>query len=153
MAYYIETIVHVRLCQVALKARIDATEERAIVEQLNKQLSENCASTCAARSILTANFAPKQPRMRTPASSGSNQFSPCRTSPSATSAAGRALARLLRPHLAPATWADDALDLFASVWRYELAAAVALLGALRRILINYVRFRTLRRSRAASGQP
>jgi hypothetical protein len=103
MAYYIETIVHVRLCQVALKAPIDATpEERAIVEQLNKQLSDelcHCASMCAARSILTANFAPKQPRMRTPASSGSNQFSPSRTSPSATSAAGSALARLLRPHL------------------------------------------------------
>jgi hypothetical protein len=41
------------------------------------------------------------------------------------SAAGSALARLLRPHFAPATWADDALHPFASVWRYELAAAVA----------------------------
>src|ERR1700720_25126 len=37
------------------------------------------------------------------------------------SAAGSPLAGLIRP----ATWADDALDLFASVWRYELAAAVA----------------------------
>jgi len=45
----------------------------------------------------------------------------------ARSALAAFFAHILHQHLA-----DDALDLFASVWRYELAAAVALLVALRR---------------------
>ena len=60
MADYIETIVHVRLCQVALKAPIDATpEERAIVEQLNKQLSDELCLNVRCKEYFNGKFCAK----------------------------------------------------------------------------------------------
>jgi hypothetical protein len=115
-----------------------AHRQRAIVEQLNKQLSDDLCLNVRCKEYFNGKFCAKAATYAHP---GLQRIEPVFSKQHvalATSAAGSALARLLRPHLAPATWADDALDLFASVWRYELAAAVALLGALRRILINYV---------------
>jgi hypothetical protein len=106
---------------------------------MTKWRRSGCASTCAAKEYFNGRFWRQSSHVcATWPPADRTSFFQAGRSLSATSAAGSALARLLRPHLAPATWADDALDLFASVWRYELAAAVALLVALRRILITYV---------------